>query len=192
MSNAPKPTPPKWLSPVTEYGPLAAFFAAYYLGDLMIATAVVMAASALAVAISWIMARSIPWMPLITAALVGVFGGLTLYLADETFIKMKPTIVQVLFTAVLLGGLAFDKQPLKYVMGKSFAMPDAAWRALTIRFSIFFLGMAALNEVVWRTQSTELWVNFKVFGLLILTFAFIASQLPFMMRHGEETTNSDS
>jgi intracellular septation protein len=186
-SHSPKgPAPPKWLMPLTDYGPLIAFFVAYWFYDLMTATAVVIGATVLAVAVSLVVTRKVPWMPLITAALVGVFGGLTLYLADETFIKIKPTIVQVLFATLLLGALALGKMPLKLVMGRSFHMPDPAWRTLTIRFALFFLAMAALNEVIWRTQSTDLWVSFDTFGQLILTFLFIGAQIPFMMRHGED------
>lgn len=186
-----RPTPPKWLMPVTEYGPLGAFFVAYLLYDLMVATAVVIGATVVAVLVSLIVARKIPWMPLVTAGVVGVFGGLTLYLDDDAFIKMKPTIVQSLFAAVLLGGLAIKRMPLKLVMGRSLPMPDTAWRALTIRFAVFFLFMAALNEVIWRTQSTDLWVSFDVFGQMILTVLFIAAQIPFLMRHGEESEEPD-
>lgn len=182
---------PKWLTPVTEYGPLGAFFVAYLLYDLMVATAIVIGATVIAVLVSLIVARKIPWMPLVTAAVVSVFGGLTLYLDNDAFIKMKPTIVQLLFAAILLGGLAIKRMPLKLVMGRSLPMPDAAWRALTIRFAVFFVFMAALNEVIWRTQSTDLWVSFDVFGQMILTLLFIAAQIPFLMRHGEDIDETD-
>lgn len=185
--DTPKSAPPRWLSPLTEYGPLVAFFVTYWQSDdLILATKVVVGTTVIAVAISFLALRKIPWMPLITAGVVAIFGGLTIWLADETFIKMKPTIVQVIFAAVLLGALAFGKLPLKLVMGRSMEMADAAWRTLTLRFAIFFLAMAALNEAVWRTQTTDFWVNFKVFGLIALTFVFIATQIPFMMRHGEQ------
>ncbi|MBM3486329.1 MAG: septation protein A [Alphaproteobacteria bacterium] len=174
---------PTWLKPTVEYAPLAVFFIAYWLGGLMVATAALMVATAIAIALSLAVARHVPIMPIVTAAVVGVFGALTLLLNDETFIKMKPTIVQVLFAVVLIGGLAIGKPPLKYLVGAAFPMDDAGWRGLTLRFAIFFVAMAALNEFVWRTQSTDFWVNFKVFGLLALTFIFVALQLPFMTRH---------
>lgn len=174
---------PRWLKPTLEYGPLAAFLAAYVLGDFMTATIAIMAATAVALAVSWVVARQLPLMPLITAAVVGVFGGLTLWLNDETFFKMKPTIVQALFAVILLGGLAFKKPLLQPLLGKSWPMDDIGWHKLTFRFGLFFVAMAILNEVVWRTQSTDFWVAFKVFGILGLTLAFAASQAPLMMRH---------
>ena len=122
-------------------------------------------------------------MPLVTAAIVGVFGGLTLWLQDETFIKMKPTIVQLIFAAVLLGGLAFKRPLLKPLLGAAWPLDDDGWHKLSLRFALFFLAMAALNEVVWRTQSTDFWVTFKVFGILALTFVFVASQIYFMRAH---------
>ena len=181
-------TSPRWLASLTEYGPLMVFFIAYWQSDdLIVATQVVVVATLVAAAVHALALCKVPWMSLITAGVVMVFGGLTIWLADETFIKMKPTIVQAIFAAILLGALAFDRLPLKLAMGRSMAMPDAAWRTLTLRFSVFFLAMAGLNELVWRTQSTDFWVTFKVFGLLVLTFAFSAMQIPFMMRHSQET-----
>ncbi len=175
--------PPRWLKPATEYGPIAVFFLAYLLSDLLWATGALMASTALALALSLMLAGRVPIMPLITAAVVGVFGGLTLWFKDETFIKMKPTIVQGLFAAVLLGGLAAGRPLLKPLMGTTWPMDDAGWRRLTLRFGIFFAVMAGVNEAVWRTQSTDVWVAFKVFGILGLTFAFALSQMPLMQRH---------
>ncbi len=175
---------PKWLKPLTEYGPLVVFFVAYYVQkDLFVATAGLMIATAVSLVLSLIMIRKVPLMPLITAVIVGVFGGLTLLLNDETFIKLKPTIVQALFAAILLGGLAFGKPLLKPVMGSAWPMDETGWRRLTLHFGLFFAAMAVLNEVVWRTQSEEFWVNFKVFGLMGLTFVFVLTQLPLMNRH---------
>jgi len=128
------------------------------------------------------MERRIPMMPLITAALVGIFGGLTLWLNDETFIKMKPTIIQAIFGSVLFGGLLANRLFLKSLMGSVWHMTDKGWRILTVRFSVFFYLSAILNEVIWRTQSTDFWVNFKVFGLMGLTISFIVSQLPLLKR----------
>lgn len=175
---------PKWLKPATEYGPLAVFFIGYYVQkDLMVATVGLMAATAVSLVLSLIMIRKVPLMPLITAVIVGVFGGLTLLLNDDTFIKLKPTIVQALFSVILLGGLVFGKALLKPVMGSAWPMSETGWRRLTLHFGLFFAAMAVLNEFVWRTQSEEFWVNFKVFGLMGLTFLFVLTQLPLMNRH---------
>ncbi|WP_142847492.1 septation protein A [Telmatospirillum sp. J64-1] len=176
-------TPPNWLKPVTEYGPLAAFMLAYFQGDLLIATAVLMVTTAIGLALSWWYLRKLPMMPVVTAAVVGVFGGLTLWLQDETFIKMKPTIIQALFAVLLLGGLALNRVFLKPLLGSALPMQDEGWRKLTLRFGLFFAAMAVLNEVVWRTQSTDFWVTFKVFGLMALTFAFLLSQAPLINRY---------
>ena len=174
---------PRWLKPTTEYGPLGAFLIAYWQAGLMPATAVLIGATAIALALSVAIARRVPMMPLVTAVIVGIFGGLTLWLEDETFIKMKPTIVQALFGIVLLGGLAFGRPLLKPLLGTSWPMTDAGWRQLTLRFGIFFFVMAGLNEIVWRTQSTDFWVGFKVFGIIGLTLLFALAQVPLMQRH---------
>ncbi len=174
---------PAWLKPVTEYGPLAVFVAAYALGDLMVATAALIAATAVALILSYAMSRHIPALPLVTAIIVGIFGGLTLWLQDETFIKLKPTIVQVLFAAVLFGGLLFNKSLLRKVMGAALHLDDRGWRILTLRFAFFFLAMAGLNEVVWRTQSTDVWVGFKSFGIVGLTLVFGLCQAGVIKRH---------
>lgn len=168
---------------VTEYGPLIVFFGAYVFSDLIAATAALMVATVAALALSYAVERRVPLMPLITAGVVGVFGGLTLWLNDETFIKLKPTIVQAMISTVLLGGLAFGRSLLKPVLGAAWQMNDEGWRLLTLRFGVFFAGMALLNELVWRTQSTDFWVSFKVFGIMGLTFAFILTQLPLLNRY---------
>lgn len=179
-----------WVKPVTDYGPLAAFFIAYSIYDLLTATAALMAATVVALALSLAIERRVPMLPLITAAVVGLFGGLTLYFNDETFIKLKPTIVQGLMSAILLGGLAFGKPLLKPLMNATWPMDDTGWRRLTFRFAVFFAAMAVLNEVVWRTQSTDLWVTFKVFGLMGLTFLFGMCQMPLLNRHAIEQAAS--
>jgi intracellular septation protein len=174
---------PGWLKPAIDYGPLAVFFAAYVSLGLMAATAALVVASLIALLLAWVMERRVPLVPLITAIIVVVFGGLTLWLQDETFIKMKPTIVQALFALILLGGLAFGRSLLKPLLGQMLPpMSDAAWRQFTLRYALFFVVMAGLNELVWRTQSTDFWVTFKVFGLSGLTFLFILSQIPFVGR----------
>ena len=175
--------PPAWLKPAADFGPLAVFFGVYLKFGLMPATGALIAATAVALAVSLLIARRVPLMAVITAIVVGIFGGLTLWFDDETFIKMKPTIVQVIFAAILLGGLAFGKPLLKPVMGTAWAMTEAGWHKLSLRFALFFLAMAALNELVWRTQSTDFWVSFKVFGLLGLTMAFTIAQIPLLKKH---------
>jgi intracellular septation protein len=180
---------PRWLRPAVDYGPLAAFFLTYVLYGLMAATAVVVVASLLALLAAWAIERRVPLIPLLTAGVVAVFGGLTLWLQDETFIKMKPTIVQALFAAILLGGLLFRRPLLKPLLGTMMPpMSDRAWGGFTLRYALFFVAMALLNELVWRTQSTDFWVSFKVFGLPVLTVLFIASQMPFISRHARRAT----
>ncbi len=186
-------TPPRWLKPTVDYGPLAVFLLAYIKSGLLAATGALIAVTAVALALALWAERRVPWVPLSTAVVVGIFGGLTLWSGDETFIKMKPTIVQALFAAALLGGLAFGRPLLKPLLGAAFPpMDDAGWRQLSLRFALFFVVMAALNEAVWRTQSTDVWVTFKVFGLIGLTLLFSIAQAPLMMRHrlAEETEGS--
>ncbi len=165
-----------------EYGPLAVFFAVYLTFGLIPATGALMAATVVAIAASYILERRIPIILVVTATVVLVFGGLTILLDDERFIKMKPTIVQGLF-AVVLGGLAIRKPLLKPLMSAAWQLTDQGWNTLTFRFGVFFAVMAVINEFVWRTQSTDFWVNYKIFGALILTLAFTASQAPLIMRY---------
>lgn len=176
-------TPPRWLKPTVDYGPLAVFLLVYIKAGLLAATGALIAATAVSVAVALWAERRVPWMPLTTAVVVGIFGGLTLWSGDDIFIKMKPTIVQALFAVVLLGGLAFGRPLLKPLLGAAWPMDDAGWRRLSLRFALFFVVMAALNEAVWRTQSTDVWVTFKVFGLMGLTLLFSIAQAPLMMRH---------
>lgn len=182
-SNGSKVAGPGWLRALVDYGPLAAFFIVYWLADLMSATVAIMAATAVVLVIALAVERRVPRVPLVTAAVVGVFGALTLWLNDETFIKMKPTIVQLIFAAVLFGGLLFRRPLLKPLLGTAWPLDDEGWNKLTLRFAVFFVVMAALNEAVWRTQSTDFWVNFKVFGIMALTFVFVISQVYFMRAH---------
>ena len=147
------------------------------------ATAVFIPAVLLALVVSYVLTRHLPVMPLVTAVVVVVFGGLTLALQNETFIKLKPTIIYVLFGAVLLGGLAFRKPLLGMVFDSVFNLTDEGWRKLTLRWALFFFALAILNEIVWRTQSTDFWVSFKVFGVVPLTFLFAASQYPLLTKY---------
>ncbi len=168
---------------LTEAGPLLLFFGVNAKWGIFTATAAYMASAAVAMAYTYWRIRRLPLMPIIALGFVLLFGGLTIWLHDETFIKVKVTLVNLLFGAVLLVGLAFNRLFLKLLMGEAMRMTDEGWRKLTLRWGLFFLFLAGLNEVVWRSLSTDAWVNFKVFGLLPLTFAFAIAQAPLMMRH---------
>ncbi|MGH6923128.1 MAG: septation protein A [Propylenella sp.] len=166
-----------------ELGPLVVFFAAYALLGLLWATGIFMVATIVALAASWSLTRRLAIMPLVTGVVVMIFGGLTLYLQDETFIKMKPTIVNALFGAGLAGGLLFGRPLLGYVFDSVFKLDDEGWRKLTQRWAVFFFAMAVLNEIVWRNFSTDVWVTFKAFGLIGLTVIFTMAQMPLIQRH---------
>ncbi len=153
---------------------------------IFVATAVFMIAVALSLAVSWWMTRRLPTMPLVSGVVVLAFGALTLWLHDDTFIKMKPTIVNALFGTVLLGGLGFGKSLLRQVFGEAFRLTAEGWRILTWRWGLFFFVLAALNEAVWRGFSTDIWVDFKVFGIMPLTLAFSVAQMPLLRRHAAE------
>jgi intracellular septation protein len=168
---------------VLDIGPLVLFFAANARFGIFAGTAAFMVAVVAALLVSYVMIRRWPIMPVVSAIIVVVFGGLTLMLHDDTFIKVKPTIIYGLFGAVLAGGYLFDKPFLSIVFDAMFQIDPAGWRKLTLRWAIFFFAMAALNEVVWRTQTTDFWVNFKLFGFVPLTFIFAALQYPLLARH---------
>jgi intracellular septation protein len=152
---------------------------------IFVATAVFIPAILAALAVSYAMTRHLPAMPVITAVLVVVFGGLTLLLQDETFIKLKPTIIYVMFAAALLGGLLFGKSLLGMVFDSVFNLTDEGWRKLTLRWGVFFLALALLNEIIWRNFSTDAWVNFKVFGFLPLTLVFAMAQVRLLQKYAE-------
>lgn len=181
-----------------ELGPLAVFFFANARGPMLvewfpeladlggpifIATAAFMVAISISLSVSYVLTRRLPIMPVVTGVVVLVFGGLTLYLQDELFIKLKPTIVNVLFGSVLLGGLLFGKSLLGYVFDSVFKLDAEGWRKLTLRWGLFFFFLAVVNEVVWRSFSTDFWVSFKVFGMMPLTFVFTLSQMPLISKH---------
>ena len=176
------------ISPFTKFlievGPLGVFFFANNSFDIFTATAAFMVAVTISLAANYALERRLPAMPLVTGVFVLVMGGLTLYLQDDLFIKIKPTITNLLFAGILLGGLAWGKLFLRYVFGAAFRLEDAGWRILTIRWSLFFVFLAIVNEIVWRTFDTDTWVNFKVFGIMPLTFIFALAQLPVVKRHG--------
>jgi intracellular septation protein len=150
---------------------------------IFVATAVFMLAIVAALVVSYALTRRLPIMALVSAVIVVVFGGLTLVLQDELFIKLKPTIIYLLFTAVLFGGLILRKPLLALVFDQVFQLTEEGWRKLTVRWALFFLVLAVLNEIVWRTQTTDTWVTFKVFGVVPLTFVFAALQYPLLMKY---------
>jgi intracellular septation protein len=169
-----------------DIGPLVLFFVVNSRFGIFAGTGVFMAAVVIALIVSYAMTKHLPIMPVVTAIVVVVFGGLTLVLHDDTFIKLKPTIIYALFGGVLFGGYLFDKPFLAIVFDSMFHITDEGWRKLTLRWATFFLVLAVLNEVVWRTQTTDFWVNFKLFGFVPLTFAFAALQYPLLMRYATE------
>ena len=166
-----------------ELGPLVLFFVVNAYSGLFWATGIFMVATIITLAVSWALTRRLAIMPLVSAVVVMIFGTLTLYLQNETFIKVKPTIIYLLFGGALLGGLAFGRPLLGYVFDAVFRLDDAGWRKLTFRWGLFFLAMAALNEIVRLYFSTDTWVAFKLFGFVPLTIAFTLSQMPLIQRH---------
>ncbi len=163
--------------------PVAVFFGVYKFFDLFAATAALLVLTLAALAIIYAYERRIALAPLITAIVVALFGGLTLWLHDETFIKIKPTLVNLAFAAILLGGCLRGKGLLKHILGAAFQLTAEGWYLLSLRFGIFFLCMALLNEYVWRNFPTGTWVSFKVFGLLGLTMLFTGLQTWFIQKH---------
>ncbi|SMQ86071.1 intracellular septation protein [Devosia lucknowensis] len=182
-----------------ELGPLVIFFVVNFMGDrilaavpaldaifpegFFLATAVFMVAMAVSLVLSKILLKKIPVMPLVTGVVVLIFGGLTLWLQDETFIKIKPTITNVLFASVLLGGLLFGQSLLKYVFGDVYKLRPEGWWKLTLNWGLFFILLAVVNEVVWRNFSTDFWVAFKVWGIMPLTVVFSMTQLPLLNKY---------
>ena len=165
---------------VTDIGPLIIFFLFYYNNDknLKIAIPPLIVATIIAVLIVWILEKKIPMIPLLSGILISLFGGLTIYFDNPVFLYMKPTIINILFGLALLFGRFFTKEPvLKKILGKSMPLSDEGWEILNNRWMYFFFGLAILNELVWRTQSEEFWVNFKVWGMLPITFIFTAFQI---------------
>jgi len=173
-----------------DYGPLLIFFVANTVAGIFTATAVFMIAIATSVAITFTIERKVSPMLALTFVLVLIFGGLTLWLSNENFIKIKPTILYTMFAALLVGGLAFNRLFIKYLLAQSFQLAEPAWRTLTWRWSVFFLALAIINEFVWRNTSTDTWVAFKVWGVIPLTLIFALSQTPFIARHQIEGDKS--
>ena len=175
-----------------ELGPLVLFFFANQKGDLFLATSVFMVAVLVSLGLSRHFMKHWPVMPLVSAVVVLIFGGLTLWLHDETFIKIKPTIVNVLFGTTLLIGLAVGKSLLAFALDMVIDLTDEGWKKLTFRWGLFFFFLAVLNEVIWRTQTTEFWVSFKVFGTMPITILFAVAQTPLILRHEKKTDENKS
>ncbi len=186
MQTPKKPQLNPFLKLALDLGPLVLFFFANSHYGIFVATATFMIAVLAALAVSYVMTRQLPIMPVVTAIIVVVFGGLTLILHDATFIKVKPTIIYALFGAILIGGLLFNKPLLGVVFNSMFNLTDEGWRKLTLRWAIFFFVLAVLNEIVWRNTSTNVWVDFKVFGVTPLTLVFGALQVPLLKRYAIE------
>jgi intracellular septation protein len=175
-----------------EYGPVAIFFLAWLVKGIFFATGALMIATLLAVAASRIVMKRVPPMLLVTAALVMSFGALTIYLHDATFIKMKPTILYVLFASILAAGLVWQKPLLKTLFGEIFHLKDEGWRLLTFRFIGFFAFLAVMNEIVWRNFSEATWMGFKFPGLMLLTLLFMMLQVTLISKYQIAEASSDS
>jgi intracellular septation protein len=202
MSAIETTTEPHKLNPLAklalELGPLVLFFLANAYADrfgfaenrrIFAATGLFIAATLVALAVHYLLVRKLPIMPLVSGVVVVVFGGLTLFLQDEVFIKLKPTIVNSLFGLTLLGGLYYRKPLLQIVLDSMFELTEEGWRKLTLRWALFFFVLAILNEIVWRTQTTDFWVSFKVFGIMPLTIVFALAQTPLLMRYDTSEKN---
>ena len=166
-----------------DIGPLAVFFIFYTRSGLQASILPFMVATVIAVLFSYILEKKIPIMPTVGAGIVLLFGGLTIYFDNDIFFKMKPTIINVLFAVILYGGILLNKPLLKYLLGAALKLEETGWKILTQRWIGFFIALAILNEIVWRTQSTDVWVNFKVFGILPITFIFTMTQFPLIKKY---------
>ncbi len=175
-----------------ELGPLLVFFGTNAAAGIYVGTGAFMVATLLSLGFAWWRYRKVPIMPLVSAALVLTFGGLTIYLHDDTFIKLKPTIVYTLFAVLLVAGLVTRRPVLQALFGPVFNLTEQGWRKLSLRWAVFFVAMAVLNEYVWRNFSTDIWVSFKAFGFLPITFLFAIAQVPLMQRYAlPENDSSD-
>lgn len=211
LEHAPNDPTRKELSPLLklalELGPLGVFFLFNSRGEqianafpvlqvigepIFLATAAFMVAITISLTVSLWLTRRLPIMPLVSGVVVLVFGALTLWLHDELFIKLKPTIVNCMFGSVLLGGLFFGKALLGYVFDSAFKLTDEGWRKLTLRWGIFFFVLAAINEIVWRSFSTDFWVSFKVFGIMPITLVFTLTQLPLIQKYAITDETKDA
>ena len=166
-----------------DIGPLAVFFIFYIRSDLQSAILPFMIATVISVLFSYIIEKKIPVMPTVGAIIILIFGGLTIYFDNDIFFKMKPTIINLLFAGILYGGVILNKPLLRYLLGAALKLQDEGWKILTKRWIGFFIALAILNEIIWRTQSTDIWVNFKVFGILPLTFIFTLAQFTIIKKY---------
>ena len=166
-----------------DIGPLAVFFIFYTRSGLQASILPLMIATVIAVIFSYILEKKIPVMPTVGAGIVLIFGGLTIYFDNEVFFKMKPTIINLVFAVILYGGMLIRKPLLKILLGAALKLEEEGWRILTYRWIGFFIALAILNEIVWRTQSTDIWVNFKVFAILPITFIFTVTQFPLIKKY---------
>ena len=170
---------------ITDFGPLLIFFTIYYKSgnNLIVAIPPLIIATIVDVALSYFIEKKIPYIPLIGGIIISFFGGLTLYFNNPVFLYIKPTIINLLFATFLLVGRFFNKNFLKYFLKNSFQLSELGWNKLNNRWAYFFIFLALVNETVWRTQTEEIWVNFKVWGILPLTFIFTAFQIPLINKH---------
>lgn len=176
---------------ILDFAPLAVFFIAYKLGGVMAATIALMAATAISMAVVYAVERTLALAPLITGVVVMVMGGLTVALHDPGFIKIKPTVVNLVFASILLGGVVFARRGLlKYVLDVAFSLSDAGWLILSRRWGFFFVFLAGLNEIIWRNFSEDFWVSFKVFGMFTLTILFAISQFRLVARYSDQSRES--
>jgi len=176
---------------ILDMGPLLVFFLAYRFAGLMAATASLIVFTTLSLTITYMIEKRISPMPLVSGIAVAFFGGMTLWLNNDLFIKMKPTLVNLLFASILLGGLVFNRCMLKYVLQSAMQLTDEGWRTLTMRWGLFFIFLALLNEAIWRNFPTDFWVNFKVFGMFTCTMLFMLAQIPLMKKHWVEETKAE-
>ncbi len=206
--DAPDVKKDQFLKLALEMGPIGLFLITYFklgallagmipafegMDPILIATAVFMVATVISLVVSRMKFGKLPVMPLVSGVVLLVFGGLALYLQDEIFIKMKPTIVNSLFGIVLLVGLVFRKNLLSYVFDAAFSLTDEGWRKLTLRWGIFFFVLAIINEIVWRNFSKDFWVSFKFFGFVPITMVFTLMQMPLIEKYSlDQEKRADS
>ncbi len=177
----------KWLRYVVDYAAIVVFAVVYFLSgkDFMKATAAIVIASVLALLVGLIVERRIAWLPLFSGGMAALFGGLTLIFHDTRILKIKPTVVYLILAGALFGGVLLKRNPLKLLLGDALILPDEVWRKLTLRFGCLYVALAAVNILIWRTQTEETWVLFKTFGLEVMTVLFTLTQVPLLMKYME-------
>lgn len=175
----------QWVRYAVDYAAIVVFAAVYFLGgrDFMTATAAIVVASVVAIVVGLAVERRIAWLPLFAGGMAALFGALTLMFHDPRILKVKPTAINLVLAAVLFGGLLLKRNPLKMLLGEALALPDEAWRKLTIRFGLLYVVLALANIVIWRTQSEAVWVLFKTFGLEVMTVIFSLAQVPLLLKY---------